>query len=232
VQNTRDVLRAKKFDRFKTMIEEIQPGVASAIRTQIERLDNLGRAGDDMLSMIRKQFPQLTKVTPSLPKWEREDIMYVTSRGYKNKQAEIDELVNVKMKQNAEAIGAAAALGDLSENSEYKFALEERDLLRARLAQMQNEMAIATVIRPEDVPSDHVGIGSKVMLEHTGSGAKQEVVILSQWEAEPAKQIYNYKTPVAQAILGHQEGDLTTVDFFNPPGEYRVIALASAIAES
>ncbi len=231
VQNTRDVLRAKKFDRFKTMTEEIEPGVASAIRTQIERLDNLGRAGDDMLSMIRKQFPQLTKVTPSLPKWERDDIMYVTSRGYKNKQAEIDELVNVKMKQNAEAIGAAAALGDLSENSEYKFALEERDLLRARLAQMQNEMAIATVLRPEDVPGDHVGIGSKVVLEHVDSGAKQEVIILSQWEAEPSKQIYNYKTPVAQAILGHQEGDFTTVEFFDPPGEYRVLSMTSAVTE-
>jgi transcription elongation GreA/GreB family factor len=231
VQNTRDVLRAKKFDRFKTMIQDIEPGVASALRTQIERLDNLGRAGDDMLSMIRKQFPQLTKVTPSLRKWEREDIMYVTSGGYKTKQAEIDELLNVKMKQNAEAIGAAAAHGDLSENSEYKFALEERDLLRARLAQMQNEMSIASVIRPEDVPTDHVGIGSKVILEHVDNGAKQVVIILSQWEAEPSKQIYNYKTPVAQAILGHHEGDLTTVDFFDPPGEYRVLSMSSAISE-
>ncbi len=230
VQNTRDVLRAKKFERFKKMVEEIETGVASALRTQIERLDNLGRAGDDMLGMIRKQFPQLTKVTPSLPKWERDDIMYVTASGYKNKQAEIDELLNVKMKQNAEAIGAAAAHGDLSENSEYKFALEERDLLRARLAQMQNEMAIASVLNPEDVPTNHVGIGSKVALEHVEEGAKQELVILSQWEAEPSKQIYNYKTPVAQAILGHQEGDVTTVDFFDPPGEYRVISFTSAIS--
>ena len=232
VQNTRDVLRAKKFDRFNSMIEGIESGVASAIRTQIERLDNLGRAGDDMLSMIRKQFPQLIKVTPSLPKWERDDIMYVTAGGYRHKQSEIDELLNVKMKQNAEAIGAAAAHGDLSENSEYKFALEERDLLRARLAQMQSEMAIATVLRPEDVPTDHVGIGSKVILEHVDTSAKQELVILSQWEADPSKQIYNYKTPVAQAILGHQEGDSTTVDFFDPPGEYRVLSMSSAVPEA
>ncbi len=229
VQNTRDVLRSKKFERFQSMIQEIEPGVASALRTQIERLDNLGRAGDDMLSMIRKQFPQLTKVTPSLRKWEREDIMFVTAMGYKGKQAEIDELLNVKMKQNAEAIGTAAAHGDLSENSEYKFALEERDLLRARLAQMQSEMSIATVLRPEDVPSDHVGIGSKVILEHVDTGAKQQVIILSQWEADPSRQIYNYKTPVAQAILGHQEGDHTTVDFFEPPGDYRVLSYSAAV---
>ncbi|NOX58764.1 MAG: hypothetical protein GXP29_07900 [Planctomycetes bacterium] len=232
VQNTRDVLRAKKFDRFKQMLEEVQPGVAAALRTQIERLDNLGRAGDDMLNMIRKQFPQLVKSTPTLANWERDDIMYVTAKGYRHKQSEIDELLNVKMKQNAEAIGSAAAHGDLSENSEYKFALEERDLLRARLAQMQSEMAIATVMSQESVPTDHIGIGSSVVLVHEESGTKQEVTILSQWEADPSRKIYNYKTPVAQAILGSREGDTAPVEFFDPPGDYRVEKITATDIEA
>ena len=46
------------------------------------------------------------------------------------------------MRANAKAIGEAAAHGDLSENSEYRFALEERDLLRARLAQLQGQSAV------------------------------------------------------------------------------------------
>ncbi|MCB9867224.1 MAG: hypothetical protein H6816_11410 [Phycisphaerales bacterium] len=68
------------------------------------------------------------------------------------KRAELEELVNVKIRENAIAIGRAAELGDLSENSEYKFALEERDLLQARLAQMQKEMDLFRPLKPGGIP--------------------------------------------------------------------------------
>lgn len=230
--NAREALKARRFARFRKMLEHLEPGVAVAMRTQIQRLDNLARTGDDLLKLIREKFPQLTTVEPRLPKWLQEDVLYGTEAGYNKRHAEMDELVNVKIRENAIAIGNAASHGDLSENSEYKFAIEERDLLQARLAQMQREMDAYKPLRPEDVPTDHVGIGCRVTLEHTSAGARQEVTILGPWEADPEKRIYNYRTPLAQSILGTRLGDTTAVEFFTPPGEYRVLEITNAVSST
>lgn len=227
--NNRDVLKARRFDRFRTMLDQIEPGVAAAMRTQIQRLDNLARTGDDLLKLIREKFPQLTVVEPRVPRWLQEDALYATEAGYNKRHAELEDLVNVKIRENAIAIGRAAELGDLSENSEYKFALEERDLLQARLSQMQKEMDIYRPLKPEEIPSDHVGIGCRIVLEHTTGGTRQEVTLLGPWEASQEKRIYNYRTPLAQSILGTRLGATTQVEFFDPPGEYRVLEIHSVL---
>ena len=54
----------------------------------------------------------------------------------------------MKMPENARRIGEAASHGDLSENSEYKFALEERDLLRARVAAHQRRAVAGPHAQP------------------------------------------------------------------------------------
>src|SRR5262249_52621646 len=124
--------------------------------------------------------------------------------------AELDELVNVKMRENAKAIGAAAELGDLSENSEYKFALEERDLLRARVAQINSEISIARILEADELPDDHVSIGHRIHLQ-TADAARLTVTLLGPWESALAKRIYSYQTPLARRLLGKKAGD--TIDF-------------------
>lgn len=227
--NSRDVLKARNFARFKEMLEHLDPGVAAALRTQIGRLDNLARTADDMQRLLRDKFPQLTTVAPVLPLWLQEDVLFATEAGYNKRHAEMEELVNVKIRENAIAIGRAAELGDLSENSEYKFALEERDLLQARLGQIQREMDMYRILKPEEIPSDSVGIGCRVVLKHSETGATQEITLLGPWESNQDKRIYNYRTPLAQSILGTKVGEVTEVEFFDPPGEYRVVEVSNVL---
>jgi transcription elongation GreA/GreB family factor len=231
-QNTRDVLKARDFARFRQMLEQIEPGVAMALRTQINRLDNLGRLSDDLMRLLRRKFPKLSvEPTAVVPRWLQEDVLYVTDEGYRRKSAEREELIHVKIRQNAIAIGKAAELGDLSENSEYKFALEERDLLQARLAQINKQMDMCRVLTPREVPLDHVGIGSRVTLQHVASGVGKTITILGPWEADPDHGIYNYLTPLAQLLLGKQIGETVNMEFFEPAGEYRITDLAVAIED-
>jgi len=230
--NNRDALKARRFERFREMLTHIEPGVAAAMRTQIQRLDNLARTGDDLLKHIREKFPQLTVVEPRLPKWLQEDALYATEGGYNKRHAELEDLVHVKIRENAIAIGRAAELGDLSENSEYKFALEERDLLQARLGQIQREMDAYKPLKPEDVPTDHVGIGCRIVLEHVETRTPQEVTLLGPWESNTDARIYNYRTPLAQSILGTRLGEVTQVEFFDPPGDYRVVKITSVFAKA
>jgi transcription elongation GreA/GreB family factor len=226
--NTRDALRARRYARFKEALEEMDPGVAAALRTQINRLDNLGRVTDDLDKLIRTRFPQLI-ITPVVqPKWKEESVLYATRAGKDRKHTEMEQLA-AKIRENAVAIGKAAELGDLSENSEYKFALEERDLLNARMSQLTKEMDMARLLTPEEVPTDRVGIGCRVIAEHTETGERQELTILGPWEANHEQNVFNYRTPLAQAILGTPVGETADVEFFDPPGTYRIVEVASAM---
>lgn len=225
----RAALSARSYAAFSEMLKGMDDAMATAIRRQIERAEGLGNVvQDEMLTVLREAFP-LLYVKARVAIWDEKDVLYVTADGLKTKQAELDELVNVKMKENARAIGAAAELGDLSENSEYKFALEERDLLRARLAQINSEMSIARVIEPDEVPSDHVSIGHRVRLNPEGGGEELTITILGPWESDLARRIFSYQTPLARRLLGRKEGD--TIDLSLDGNEIvaRIVGVESAI---
>jgi transcription elongation factor GreA len=199
--------------------------MAIALRTQMNQVENLGRTvTNQMLRKIGAKIPP-REAAPAVMPWAREDVVYTTEAGMARKQEEIDHHVNVKMKENAKAIGRAAEKGDLSENSEYKFALEERDLLRARLAQMNAELQNARVLSVNDVPTDHIGIGTRVVFKRVTDGEAYEMTFVGPWDAGHERGLYNYKAPLAQQILGMKVGDRVDFTHSAATGTYEVAEL-------
>ena len=232
VQHSKNVMSLRRYERFIQCLEGMDSSMAVALRGQLRRLESLGRSvREDLLTLIRQQFPTLDAPPPTVQPWARQDVLFVTSEGLMKKQAELDQHVNVKMKENARAIGAAAEHGDLSENSEYKFALEERDLLRARLAQMNSELTMAKVISKEDVPTDHIGIGTRVMLRRVSDGEAYEMTLVGPWEADGAKGRYNYHAPFAQEVLGKRPGEMVEFNHSGAVGTYEIVELHNALDE-
>lgn len=226
----KSVLGARRFDRFSASLDGLDHGMATAIRTQLNRLELLGRSvRDDMIRIIKERFPVAIS-TPAVMPWSREDVIYVTSEGLARKQQEVEHHVNVKMRDNARAIGAAAELGDLSENSEYKFALEERDLLQARLAQMNGELNKARVMSVDDVPTDHVGIGTRAVLKRTTDGVLYEITFVGPWDADSEHRWFNYKAPFAEKVLGKKIGDVIDFDHAGATGSYEIVELHNGVA--
>jgi transcription elongation GreA/GreB family factor len=227
----RSVLAARQHERFRACLESMDRPMANTFRNQLKRSQALGRAvRDDLLRHLETTFPPIIS-TPRIAPWAREDILFTTQVGYSRRQAEADELINVKMKENAKAIGEAAARGDLSENSEYKFALEERDLLRARLAQMNSELDIAKVLDPNAVPVDHVGVGTRVKLKRASDGQVLDMCFLGPWDTSKERSIYNYKAPLAQKVLGSRMGETVELDFADFQGQYEVIELSNELVD-
>jgi transcription elongation GreA/GreB family factor len=226
----KSVLSARKFERFDQCLEGLDAEMARALRNQIRRLDSLGQAvRSDLQSRLDRRFP-LREAQARVEPWMRDDVLYVTREGLSLKQQEIDHHVNVKMRENAKAIGRAAEHGDLSENAEYKFALEERDLLRARLAQMNAEVAAAHVITPDEVPLEQVGIGTKAVFKRVGDGEPYELSFLGPWEADTEKGRLNYRAPLAHTVLGKRIGDTIEFDHTGAVGTYEIVALENALA--
>lgn len=204
-------LAARNYDTYATVLEQIDLPMAKALRRQIERAEGLGPSvQSEMLNRLTRAFPDLyIKVEKAV--WEDEDTLYFTRAGLQTREKELDELVNVKMRENAKAIGEAASHGDLSENSEYKFALEERDLLRARVAQINSELAMAKIIEPGDVPTDHVSIGQRVSIRPLNGGAPRVLTILGVGDSDVNTHTYAYQTPLAQQLLGRKMGEQVTM---------------------
>ena len=227
----RAVLPARKYERFLKCLDALEPSMARTLRRQITRGEGLGlRVRDDLVREIDRRVPPVGAAAEPEP-WERDDTLFVTRKGLAKKEGEITHHVNVKMAENARAIGRAAEHGDLSENSEFKFALEERDLLRARLAQMNNEVALARVVSPDEVPTDHIGVGTKAVFRRLSDGEQYDMTFAGPWEANLEEGWFNYKAPLSQTLMGKCVGDVVEFDHSGIVGRYQIVSLHNALAE-
>src|SRR5687768_13183884 len=70
------------------------------------------------------------------------------------------------------AIRKAVELGDLSENAEYKSALERQQFVQARLNHLTQRMTELSKVDLSKLSRDHVGFGSKVKLKDVEAGSE------------------------------------------------------------
>jgi transcription elongation GreA/GreB family factor len=224
-------LGLKDFAKLKACLVRIDTSRAITLKHQLQRMEGLGDTTPGrMTDLLRERFPDLWKVVEvKLQPWEDPEMLFGTRAGLERKIEERDHLVNVTMRENAKRIGEAAALGDLSENSEYKFALEERDLLRARLAQMNSDLSLAVEIDPHRVPTDHVGVGSRVVLRRIDGAAERRLTFLGPFDSDVERGILNYRAPVSQKLMGLRTGDRVRLLLDDAEAEYEVAAIENGL---
>ncbi len=230
-QLIRPALRSRDYARVREALTQVSAERAVTLKPQLERLGGLGpNIHDKLVGLLRELHPQLWRVeTPKVQPWEDPNVIWATQAGIDRKTAERDELVNVKMRENARRIGEAAAHGDLSENSEYKFALEERDLLRARLARINQELSLARRIEPHQVPTDYVGIGSRIVLKNPADGTTREMTFLGPFETDVERGVYNYRAPVAAAVLGKRVGERVKLLIDGREVEFEIVQITNGL---
>ncbi|MBI5723489.1 MAG: GreA/GreB family elongation factor [Planctomycetes bacterium] len=231
LQRLRHALAAGDYAGYRQAISEMDEHVAATIKRLVERCEEglAESVHDDMVKALRQAFPQLFYARTKLPPWLDASAIWTSRAALDRRHAELKDLVEIKMPANAKAIGDAAAHGDLSENSEWKFALEERDLLRARVAKMQDELARARVFHPDDVPADSVAIGSRVTLKRRGDGSQLVMTFLGPWESDVEKRIYSYQTQLAQELMGKAVGDAVSMKIDGVEAVYEIAAVGPGV---
>jgi len=230
-QRLRSVLSAGGYASYKAAIAEMTEGVAATVKRRIERCDGLAQAvRGDMLDTLKEAFYGLfiERRAPVAP-WADEDTLWVTEASLLKREAELKDIVEVRMLENSRAIGVAAGFGDLSENSEWKFAIEERGRLAALANNIRGELAKARTIHPGDVPTDQVGIGSRLTLKRDGDGLELEVRFLGPWDVDVANRVFSYLSQLGQGMMGKTLGDEVEVKVHGIEGTYRIEALGSAL---
>lgn len=138
-----------------------------------------------------------------------------------------DELNSLKNKRIdvADRIKQALAFGDISENAEYDEAKKEQAFVEGRILQIENILRTAKVIDEDDIHTDVVSVGSKVLLKDIEFGDEVEYTIVGSAEADPMNLKISNESPVGKALVGKAPGD--TVQIVVPDGmiEYKILQI-------
>jgi transcription elongation factor GreA len=147
----------------------------------------------------------------------------LTPEGLEKLKSELEELTTTKRREVAERIKDAREYGDISENSEYDDAKNEQAMLESRIAALEEKLRSATVVEPQDITTDVVGVGSRVKVKDGQSGKSETYTIVGSTEASPAEKKLSNESPVGRALIGHGKGD--TVEVQLPNGKARELTI-------
>lgn len=144
----------------------------------------------------------------------------ITAEGKNELELELTELKS-RRGHVADKIADARDFGDLSENAEYDAAREEQGLLETRIAEIEDILNNADIIKASS--KSKIGLGSRVELK---TGAKKVVyTIVGPVEADPLEGKVSNESPIGMALYGKKVDDKVTIT--TPKGDinYTVVAV-------
>ncbi len=147
----------------------------------------------------------------------------VTKKGYDNKYIEYKHILDVEIPENSNDISLAVEKGDLSENAEYKAALEHQEQLKAKVSQLDKELKSAKIIESKDIYKDVVSFGMIVKLLNKTTNEEESLTILGEWETDPMQNIISYKSPIGNELLDKEVGEEFTFVLNDKKIEYKVL---------
>ncbi len=136
---------------------------------------------------------------------------WTTRAGLARRQEELRILRDVKIPENAEAIGRAASYGDLSENAEWTAALEEQRNLTNRAMELEAELENAQLIENAMLPEGRVAPGTRVSYRDLSDSSLHQIDVLGPWDAD-GERVISYRSPLAAGMLGLSAGDETVIE--------------------
>ena len=140
---------------------------------------------------------------------------------------EIDRLMVELTVTLPRAIQSAVELGDLSENAEYKSALERQQFVQARLNHLTQRASELSKIDPNQIAPDRVGFGSRVRLKDTANGNEVEyTIVFGDFIDLDANQI-SMASPIGRALLGQRIDDEVVVQLPLGARTYQIVELVT-----
>jgi transcription elongation factor GreA len=144
----------------------------------------------------------------------------ITDEGKAELEAELAELKG-RRGAIADKIAEARDYGDLSENAEYDAAREEQGLVESRIAEIEDILLNAEIIKAGK--GSKVSLGSKVELK---TGKKTVIyTVVGPVEADPLEGKISNESPIGVALMGKKVGDKVAIT--TPKGEigYEVVSI-------
>lgn len=124
-------------------------------------------------------------------------------------------------------IRKAVELGDLRENSEYKAALERQQFVQARLGQLRQRLSKLSAIDMAQIPTDKVGLGSKVVVECQETQRLETYRLVFGDSDEFDEGHVTMSSPIGRALAGKAVGEQVILQLPARTRRMRVVELVT-----
>lgn len=135
---------------------------------------------------------------------------YITPAGYARLEAELQHLLKVERPEVVKIVSWAAALGDRSENADYIYGKKRLREIDKRLRFLTKRIGFAQIVDPTQQPHDKIYFGATVVVaDRDGKDATYTIVGMD--ELDPGRGRISWRSPLAMALLGKEEGETVIV---------------------
>jgi transcription elongation factor GreA len=177
-----------------------------------------------LLARFIKIFPNIQSLV-AVDAEAKEDQLLVSRGSFERKREEYETIVSKKIPENSKAIATAREHGDLKENSEYKMAKQDQQVLMAQKSQLERELARARITDFKDATVEQVSVGSIVEVKIPDGGTTR-YTILGVWDGDPEHHVISYKTPLGAALIGKKKGDSVKVKTGAAEDSYSIVSIS------
>ena len=137
--------------------------------------------------------------------------VYITRERLAEIEEELRDLKINARKEIAGKIAEARAQGDLSENAEYDAAREEQGLLELRIHKIEHMLIRTEIIDESTIPTDKVGMLSKVKVRNKKTGKENLYQLVSQEDADFEGGKISVSSPIGKSLYNLTPGEVVKV---------------------
>jgi len=185
---------------------------------------------DKFLDLIKEKNPDFflkeKQEDVDLSRDKEVEKFIVTQEGFEKKQKELDWLVNVQMikisKDLAKISGSSA---DPLQNAEYNSLQEKQVILEQSISKLDEEMKKADILNLNDISTEKVNIGTKILIEEITGGERETYTILGPWDADFEKGILSYRSPLAKFLLGVKLNEECQIRIDDQIKKYKILSI-------
>ena len=145
----------------------------------------------------------------------------LTEVGKKELEVELETLKG-RRGEIADRIAEARDYGDLSENADYDTAREDQALVETRIAEIEDILAKAEIIKAGN--SSRVAVGSTVELKSGGKTVTYTMV--GPVEADPLEGKISNESPIGVALMGKKVGESATITTPKAEMVYEIVKIS------
>ena len=144
---------------------------------------------------------------------------YITPYGYEIMRRELEWLDHEERPRVVSEVSYAASLGDRSENAEYIYGKKRLRQIDSRRRFLVKRLEKARLVDPADMSGTTVRFGATVVIADE-EGEERTWRIYGEDEVDVQAGILSWRSPLANALMGKEEGD--GVRFRAPSGQREV----------
>lgn len=193
-------------------LEDLQAHLRSLdsrrLGTLADSLAGVGAAQDTglVLEVLRELSSRRSGTGEKHHFWQGE-YLYDSQEAIDRRRASLQKMRSEEIPAAARAIAEAASHGDLSENAEYKAALERRDLLLDSIRRGLKQLERLRPYPVQDLSRSISSPGTRVILDADDGSPPLVLSLVGPLEADPEAGRINYLAPLGAVLSGCAPGD-------------------------